>query len=113
MGSRGTASAVIIPRRREAPNDQVYSCCWPRIIGRNRFSRGGHLRFIEYVALSAFDMGHTPSRAARPLVGWTARCAGIGISPFPSASFPLHHEILVTAFGVVVFSIIVQGLTMP
>lgn len=28
-------------------------------------------------------------------------------------SFPLHHEILVTAFGVVVFSVIVQGLTMP
>ena len=28
-------------------------------------------------------------------------------------SFPLYHEILVTAFGVVVFSVIVQGLTMP
>ena len=29
------------------------------------------------------------------------------------ASFPLHHEILATAFGVVVFSVVVQGLTMP
>ena len=28
-------------------------------------------------------------------------------------SFPLYNEILVTAFGVVVFSVIVQGLTMP
>ena len=38
--------------------------------------------------LSAFGMGHTPSRAARPVVGWTARSAGIGISPFPSALLP-------------------------
>jgi Na+:H+ antiporter len=28
-------------------------------------------------------------------------------------SFPLYNEILVTAFGVVVFSVVVQGLTMP
>jgi len=28
-------------------------------------------------------------------------------------SFPFHDEILVTAFGVVVFSVVVQGLTMP
>ena len=28
-------------------------------------------------------------------------------------SFPLHGEILITAFGVVVFSVVVQGLTMP
>ena len=28
-------------------------------------------------------------------------------------SFPLFNEILVTAFGVVVFSVVVQGLTMP
>jgi monovalent cation:H+ antiporter, CPA1 family len=28
-------------------------------------------------------------------------------------SFPLHNEILATAFGVVVFSVVVQGLTMP
>jgi CPA1 family monovalent cation:H+ antiporter len=28
-------------------------------------------------------------------------------------SFPLYDEILATAFGVVVFSVIVQGLTMP
>ena len=29
------------------------------------------------------------------------------------ASFPLNHEILATTFGVVVFSVVVQGLTMP
>jgi CPA1 family monovalent cation:H+ antiporter len=29
------------------------------------------------------------------------------------ASFPLHDEILITSFGVVVFAVIVQGLTMP
>ena len=28
-------------------------------------------------------------------------------------SFPLHDEILITAFGVVVFAVVVQGLTMP
>ena len=28
-------------------------------------------------------------------------------------SFPLYNEILITAFGVVVFSVVVQGLTMP
>jgi CPA1 family monovalent cation:H+ antiporter len=28
-------------------------------------------------------------------------------------SFPLHNDILATAFGVVVFSVIVQGVTMP
>ena len=28
-------------------------------------------------------------------------------------SFPLYNEILITAFGVVVFSVFVQGLTMP
>jgi CPA1 family monovalent cation:H+ antiporter len=28
-------------------------------------------------------------------------------------SFPLYNEILATAFGVVVFSVVVQGLTMP
>ena len=27
--------------------------------------------------------------------------------------FPLYNEILITAFGVVVFSVVVQGLTMP
>jgi CPA1 family monovalent cation:H+ antiporter len=29
------------------------------------------------------------------------------------SSFPLHDEILITAFGVVVFAVVVQGLTMP
>ncbi len=28
-------------------------------------------------------------------------------------SFPLQDEILITAFGVVVFAVVVQGLTMP
>ena len=28
-------------------------------------------------------------------------------------TFPLYNEILITAFGVVVFSVVVQGLTMP
>jgi len=28
-------------------------------------------------------------------------------------SFPLYNEILITAFGVVVFAVVVQGLTMP
>jgi CPA1 family monovalent cation:H+ antiporter len=28
-------------------------------------------------------------------------------------SFPLYNEILITAFGVVVFSVFVQGLTIP
>ena len=28
-------------------------------------------------------------------------------------SFPHYNEILITAFGVVVFSVVVQGLTMP
>ena len=28
-------------------------------------------------------------------------------------AFPLYNEILITAFGVVVFSVVVQGLTMP
>jgi NhaP-type Na+/H+ or K+/H+ antiporter len=59
--------------------------------------------------LSAFEMGHTPARAARPLVG--VDCEGIG--PCPSALLAALHEILATAFGVVVFSVIVQGLTMP
>jgi CPA1 family monovalent cation:H+ antiporter len=28
-------------------------------------------------------------------------------------SFPLHDEILIATFGVVVFSVVAQGLTMP
>ena len=28
-------------------------------------------------------------------------------------SFPLYNEILITAFGIVVFAVVVQGLTMP
>ena len=37
---------------------------------------------------SVFEMCRTPARAARPLVGWTARGAGIGISSCPSGFFP-------------------------
>ena len=43
------------------------------------------------------------------LRGALALALALGLPP----SFPLYSEILATAFGVVVFSVIVQGLTMP
>ena len=87
---------------------------WEGTVARNQLgSRGANSFGLSGMfALSAFDMGHTPARAARPLVGWTARGIGIGISPC-TPSFPFYNEILATAFGVVVFSVVAQGLTMP
>ena len=43
------------------------------------------------------------------LRGALALALALALSP----SFPLYNEILITAFGVVVFSVVVQGLTMP
>jgi monovalent cation:H+ antiporter, CPA1 family len=61
-----------------------------------------------------------PSRWAIPLrdqhVLWWGGLRGalaLALALALPPSFPLYHEILVTAFGVVVFSVIVQGLTMP
>ena len=65
--------------------------------------------------LSASRHGPYPCASSTSSGGvWAARGAGIGISPLPfRPSFPLYNEILATAFGVVVFSVVVQGLTMP
>ncbi len=43
------------------------------------------------------------------LRGALALALALALSP----SFPLYNEILITAFGVVAFSVVVQGLTMP
>jgi len=64
-------------------------------------------------AFSVFDMGHTHARAARPLVGGLRGALALALALALPPSFPLHDEILITAFGVVVFAVVVQGLTMP
>jgi len=53
------------------------------------------------------------ARAARPLVGGLRGALALALALALPPSFPLHDEILITAFGVVVFAVVVQGLTMP
>jgi monovalent cation:H+ antiporter, CPA1 family len=65
-------------------------------------------------AVLAFDLGHTHARAARPDVGGLRGALALALALALPQSFPFHNEVLVTAFGVVIFSVIVQGpTTMP
>jgi hypothetical protein len=59
------------------------------------------------------DMGHLASPAACALVGRIAGRLGSRLGAVVAVTLPLRNAIVVVTFGVVAFSIVVQGLTMP
>ena len=88
--------------------------CWSPLDFNRIGSRGaGSYRLSALSALSIFDMGNTDSRATRPLVGRLRGALALALALALPPTFPLYNEILITAFGVVVFSVVVQDLTMP
>ena len=72
--------------------------------------RPGRLSYQPTVCSLA--LAHFPARAACVVVGWSSRGFGAGLGTKPPASLALRDSVVIAAFAVVAFSVLVQGLTM-